>query len=175
MQKEVLYTGYGWTLAIDESALPDGRVKRAVVVQRCDSVHILAFPTPSRIFLIREFRPRYGSHLWMLPSGRADKENDHEAAAQRELQEETGFRAEHLTYYCSTRHSESLDCANHLYVATQLIKDPLPQDSDELIGVHDVSLDEAIGNVLGSPVVHTASAYGLLRYAHDLRNGLFHT
>ncbi|MBI3618504.1 NUDIX hydrolase [Candidatus Peregrinibacteria bacterium] len=123
MQKEVLYDGYGWKLMIDESALPDGRVKRAVVVHRCDSVHILAFPTPSRVLLVREFRPRYGTYLWMLPSGRADKEDDHEEAAQRELQEETGFRAERLTYYCSTRHSETFDCANHI---TPNTKHPTP-------------------------------------------------
>jgi ADP-ribose pyrophosphatase len=103
----------------------------------------------------------------MLPSGRVDKEQDIAEAAQRELREETGYRAQALEFYCSTRHSEAVNFANHLFLARDLVEDPLTQDADELIEVHVLPLAEAIEKTLGSPVVHTASAYGLLRYARE--------
>ncbi|NOS67995.1 MAG: NUDIX hydrolase [Candidatus Peribacteraceae bacterium] len=167
---EELFNAHGWKIARESASLPDGRVKDMIVVSRPDSVHILAFPTPSTILMLREYRPRYKTHIWMVPSGRADKENDMKAAAQRELQEETGFRANHLEFYCTTRHSETLLSANHIFIARDLVKDPLPQDSDEMIEVHEVSLDQAIENVLGSEQVHTASAFALLRYAREHGN-----
>lgn len=103
----------------------------------------------------------------MLPSGRVDKETDLDAAAQRELREETGYRAGTLLPYCTTHYSESVIAANYIYLARDLVHDPLPQDDDELIEVHTVTLPEALRRVLESPYVHTASAYGLLRYLHD--------
>ena len=103
----------------------------------------------------------------MLPSGRVDKENDIEAGAQRELQEETGFRAKSLEHYCTTHHSETIAFANHIFIAKDLVEDPLKQDDDELIEVHAMPLKEAIEKVLQSPIVHTASAYALLRYTYE--------
>jgi len=163
-----LFNQFGWRLTLEEAPLPDGKQKKKVVrVHRCDSVHILAFPTPSTILLLREFRPFYKTYIWMLPSGRVDKEHDIEAAAQRELQEETGFSAKSLERYCSTKHSESMDFTNHIFVAKDLVSDPLEKDEDELMEVHEMSLEEAIEKVLGSAVVHTTSAYALLRYTRE--------
>lgn len=162
-----LFNDHGWRVVLASATLPDGRVKRVARVGRADSVHILAFPTDDTILILREYRPYYGTYIWMLPSGRADKENDIVAAAQRELQEETGFRADELTPYCTTNHSESLMTTNHLFIARKLVPSVLPQDNDELIEVHTLGLEEALENVLSSPKVHTASAYGLLRYMKD--------
>src|SRR3989344_8511241 len=165
VRMEELFNQFGWKLTMEEASLTDRKIKKKLVrVHRCDSVHILAFPEPSKILLLREFRPFYGKYVWMLPSGRVDKENDIEAGAQRELQEETGFRAKSLTHYCSTRHSESMEMTNHNFIAKKLLKDPREQDEDELIEVHEMTLEEAIEKVLQSPIVHTASAYALLRY-----------
>lgn len=152
---------------MEEAPLPDGRTKKMMRLTRCDSVHILAFPSPEKIFLLREFRPFYQDYIWMLPSGKVDKETDIQKAAQRELQEETGFRADSLKLYCSTNSTESIRFTNHIFVGKNLQKDPLEQDHDELIEVHEMSIDDAIEKVLGSPVVHTASAYALLRYARE--------
>ena len=153
---------------MEEASLPDRKIKKKLVrVHRCDSVHILAFPEPSKILLLREFRPFYKTYIWMLPSGRVDKENDIEEAAQRELQEETGFRAKSLEHYCSTQHSESMDFSNHIFIAKDLTEDPLTKDEHELMEVHPMSVEEAIEKVLGSAVVHTTSAYALLRYARE--------
>ena len=164
---EELFNQFGWRITMEEASLPDGHKKKTPRIERCDSVHILAFLEPETLLLLREFRPFYDEWIWMLPSGRVDKETDVIAAAQRELQEETGYRAEFLKHYSTTHQSESIKIANHLFLAHDLVKDPLTQDDDERIEVHSVSVEDAIQKVLQSPVVHTVSAYGLLRYAHE--------
>jgi ADP-ribose pyrophosphatase len=161
------YYDNDWRIVEYTVDLPNGKQKTATRVHTADSAHIIAFVSDAKILLIREYRPHYGTYIWMLPSGKVDKENDEKAAAQRELQEETGFRSDDLCFYCMTNNAERIIMTNHYYIAKDLHKDPLPQDEDEYIEVHEVSIDDAIANVLSSEVVHTPSAYGLLRYARD--------
>ena len=164
---EELFNDHGWRIFLETGKLPDGRQKTMARAERVDSVHLLAFTDDGRVLMLREFRPIYGTYIWMLPSGRIDKEKNREVAAQRELQEETGYKAKSLTYYCTTQPSESMVFANHIFIARDLTKDPLPQDAEEMIEVHELSLEEAIDNVLASKFVHTASAYALLRYLRE--------
>ncbi|MDD5041450.1 MAG: NUDIX hydrolase [Candidatus Peribacteraceae bacterium] len=165
-----LYAGHGWRIIKEAASLPDGRIKKTARAYRCDSVHILAFTESETILMIREFRPFYHDYIWMVPSGKMDKEQEPLVAAQRELREETGFAADHIEFYCSCRHSEILEQENHLFIARELKPSPLPQDKNELIEVHEMTVDEAIQRVLGSSTIHTMSAFAVLRYARE--NGL---
>jgi 8-oxo-dGTP pyrophosphatase MutT (NUDIX family) len=51
-----------------------------------------------RIPIVRQFRPAVEQYTWELPSGLVDPGEDAETACRRELLEETGLRAERLTY-----------------------------------------------------------------------------
>ena len=164
---EELFNAGGWQIILDSADLPDGRTKKVPRVERADSVHLLAMPEEGKIIVIREYRPYYGQYIWMLPSGRADKEKDMAVAAQRELQEETGYKAGKLDFLWSVNHSESLIMTNHFFTARDLTHDPLPQDEDELIEVHVCTPQEALEKVHTSPKVHLPSAYGLMRYMHE--------
>lgn len=162
MSRELLST-HGWRVTLEEAALPDGRMKEEVRIHRADSVHILALPTPGRILILREFRPLLGKHVWMLPSGKADSANDGSLlqAAQRELREETGFRAESLSRVRTCFYSDALSFRAHIFVAQQLVHDPLPQDDNESIEVFEVTYDEARKSVLSSDPVHALSGFAL--------------
>ncbi len=164
---ETLYDDGTWKIQLEEAALPDGRVKKASRVYRCPSVHIIATTEAGKVLMLREYRPFYGQWIWMLPSGRVDKETDIDAAARRELREETGFDAVQIRKLWEFLDSESVVVAHHVYEASGLSSAPLPQDADELIEVHECTPDEAIGNVFGSPYVHTLSAAALLRWQRE--------
>jgi ADP-ribose pyrophosphatase len=111
----------------------------------------------------------------MVPSGKVDKETDPYGAAQRELQEETGFKSKDLSPYFTSKYSERLQYTAHVYLAKDLIAEPLPQDDTELIEVHELPLTEALEKVLKSDCTHTMSAFALLHYKHDLENGMWKT
>lgn len=164
---EELYRDKDWQIILETVPLPDGREKRVPRVKRADSAHVIAFNEDGNILLIHEYRPYYHSHIWMLPSGRIDKEDNMHEGAQRELREETGFRANSLEYLWTANHSESIIMANHFFVGRDLVEDPLPQDADETIEVHAMSMEEALKKIHASKKIHLASAYGLLRYMHE--------
>lgn len=164
---ETLFDQFGWKITLEEVSLPNGKTKKAARVHRADSVTMIAEIRPRTILLLREYRPYYGEYLWMLPSGRIDKETDMTIAAQRELQEEAGVRAEHLEHLWSANISESVMMTNHFFYATGLVPDPLPQDDDELMEVHEVEVEEALKRIESSAKVHLPSAYALRRWMGD--------
>lgn len=162
---ENLYEGHGWRVTFEEAPLPNGKIKKIARVRRCDTAHIIAITDVGNVVLIREFRPFFQEYVWMLPTGRVNKEPDPKTAALRELQEETGYRAEEITFLCKAAHSEGFPSVNHVFVARHLTKDPLPPDDTELIEVYECTVSEAIEKVLSCTHVHMPSAFGLLFFA----------
>ena len=160
-----LFSGYGWQMTLEEAPLPNGKIKKMARVRRCDTAHVIAFTEEGKILLLKEFRPFFRNYIWMLPTGRVNKEKDPEVTALRELQEETGHQAKEISFLCRACHSEGFPSVNHVFIARKLEKNPLPQDETELIEVHIFSLNDAIEKVLGSSQVHMPSAFGLLYYA----------
>lgn len=166
---ETLYEGYGVRLLREEAPLPDGRVKTTIRYHRSDSINVLAFHNDGAVVLLREFRPLFGTWVWILPSGRADKDADFAKAAQRELREEAGFRADSIEAFFSMQYTESLGFSHHAFIARDLHADPLPPDGDEMIEVHRFPLAEAIEKVLSSTPIIAPSALTLLRYEREHR------
>lgn len=164
---EELFNGHGWKLTLEEAALPDGRKSKKVRAQHSDVAHILAFDDEGKMLILREFRPFYNEWVWMIPSGHIDKEKNSADAAVRELQEETGFKANTIEFLWEGKLSERLKMTNYYYHATGLSHDPLPQDEDELIEVHHLTPEEAVQKITHSLFTHIPSAYGLLRWIKE--------
>ena len=164
---ETLYSGHGWTVTKGPAPLPNGKIKDVARIGRSDTVHVIARESDGRILIQKEFRPYYGTHIWMLPGGRADKESDLEEAADRELREESGMKAGRLRLLWTVHHSESMDFANHYFFGEDLTEDPLPQDDDELIELHRVLPTEALKLVEESAKIHLPSAYGIRRFIDE--------
>lgn len=164
---ELLFKGNGWNATRESAELPDGRVNTADIIHRPDTVHIIAITEPGRVLILREFRAFYGEYVWMIPSGKADKEQDMYVAAQRELREETGYEARQLELLSTMNQIDTLDYSLHVFIARDLVKNPLPQESTELIEVHELPIEEALEKVLTSPKTHLISSYALLRYMRE--------
>lgn len=93
MSRHVVYTGRKIQLAVETQPLPDGQVTQREVVLHPGAVVILAFPVPGHVCLVRNRRAAVGQTLIELPAGTLAPPETPEAAAARELDEETGYRA----------------------------------------------------------------------------------
>jgi ADP-ribose pyrophosphatase len=102
---------------------------------------------------------------WELPGGGAQPGEDPLAAAQRELREEGGYRAERLDFLTRFYPSNAyLDEIAYCYAAYGLTRDPLPADHDEFLERRVVPLEEAIRMAIAGDITESVSKMTLLQY-----------
>jgi ADP-ribose pyrophosphatase len=153
------------TLREDVWRLPDGREVVYPVLHVGVGVAVLPFVDEHRVLLVGQYRHLLGAISWELPGGGALPGEDPPAAAQRELQEEAGYRAERLVlltrFYPSNAY---LDEVAYCYAGWGLTPDPLPADDDEFLERRIVPLEEAIRMALDGEITESYSKVTLLQY-----------
>ena len=84
-----------FSVRTDDVRMPDGEVAARDVVVHPGAVAVLALDGDDRVLLVHQYRHPVGHLLWELPAGLRDVSGEPPlATAQRELAEETGWRAE---------------------------------------------------------------------------------
>jgi ADP-ribose pyrophosphatase len=136
------------------------------IVVHPGAVVVLPLLGNGRCVLIRNFRHAVDQELWELPAGTLDGPDElPEHAAQREGEEETGYRAARLvplgSFYSSPGFmTEKL----HAFVATGLTATEQRLEPTEHIRVEIVDVDEALAMVRDGRIVDAKTIVTLLRW-----------
>jgi ADP-ribose pyrophosphatase len=117
---------------VDTLRLANGTSYTREVVEYGVAVVLVPVDGDGRLLMVRQYRHPTGAWLLELPAGGVDATDaSPEAAALRELREETGHRGT-LTriggMYLAPGYSEEYQ---HVYAATDLVEDALDADDDE--------------------------------------------
>jgi ADP-ribose pyrophosphatase len=129
----------------DTLELPDGRERAYPVLSLGASVGVLPFLSKDRVVLVRQYRHLPRDFSWEVPGGGILPGEPPEEAAQRELREETGYRAGRLWRLGGFWPNNAyLDEVIHIFVADELVADPLPADQDEHLEARAFPFDEAL-------------------------------
>lgn len=129
----------------DQVELPNGRTTVYGVVRCGPCVGVLPFLDPETVILIRQYRYVARGVFWEMPTGGVRAGESLEAAAQRELAEETGYVAERLTPLVSYHTSKMVvDETAHLFSGEGLTPAATPPDDTEFIRVRSVPFRTAL-------------------------------
>jgi ADP-ribose pyrophosphatase len=150
----------------DIAQLPDGRTTLYGVVQCAPCVGILPFIDAHTVVLVGQYRYVARAFAWEMPTGAMRPGETEEAAAQRELTEEAGYRAERLTKLGSIATSKSvMDETAHLYLAEGLRPATHEPDPTEFIEVQAFPFDEVVRMVERSEIVDAMTVVAVLHAA----------
>jgi 8-oxo-dGDP phosphatase len=101
-----------WLISVrnDKVRVPDDHYAERTVVTHPGAVAILALDDAQRVLMIKQYRHPVGRLLWEIPAGLRDTDGESPLqTAQRELLEETGYRASQwhllLDYFSSPGYS----------------------------------------------------------------------
>jgi ADP-ribose diphosphatase len=111
-------------------------------VQSRDEVLVVALDARGAVTLIVEPSPAFDGEVLVLPGGTVDPGEALEATANRELREEVGMRAERVQPLGELRAwSKYLSVRSHVFLARDLVPDPLPGDEPYVIRPERTPLD----------------------------------
>jgi NTP pyrophosphohydrolases including oxidative damage repair enzymes len=156
----------------DIAELPDGRTTIYSVltpgIGQC--VGVLPFLPDGRVVMIRQYRYVYGEgHRWEMPTGGMHEGETPEEAAQRELQEETGYRAGRFEWICSYYTSKSVvEETAHLFLGFDLTPSSLPPDETEFLEIEAMPFEQVLDMVLRSDIRDSMTVTAVLHAARRL-------
>lgn len=144
MDSKVVFGEGSFHFRVEQVRLPCGMIGERMIVNHPGAVVIAPLTESWELVFVKQYRKAIDSLLLELPAGTLEEGEDPEICAHRELEEETGYRAERMehmmTFYPSPGYcNEEL----HLFLAEGLTPGPPHPDQEEKIMVVHYSLEEA--------------------------------
>jgi ADP-ribose pyrophosphatase len=166
--RNYLYRNPWCAFRVDEVALPSGTTIEYGVLEGGGFASVVPFTQDGKVVLVRQWRQPLDAFTLELPSGGVDPGEDPRQAAERELFEETGFRAVGLEHLISVHTSTGrTDEVCHLF-RCRAVRDPggpRPEPT-EFIEVVELPLGEALRRVSSGAITDAATVLGLLYSGH---------
>ena len=173
LSSEVAFEGPLFRVLREEVREPGDKTSSRDIIRHNGSVVILAVVDASKkdplIVMERQYRHAAGQYLWEVPAGKMDEGEERLAAAKRELEEETGYRAKKWTklvrYFASPGF---LGEWMQVFLAEGLIAGEATPEEDELLEVVLVPLSEVLqmideGKILDGKTLVSVQLYSRLR------------
>lgn len=171
VSEQTLWKGSSWRFQVETVRLPDGSDMQRGKIAHPGAVVLVPVLTSEdkstpQILMIRQFRHAVNEVILELPAGTRGWDEDWQVCAQRELQEETGYRADSFADLGEIWPSPSIsDELMKLYLATGLHPDPLPADVDEEIEVVPMPLSACVEMVQNGRIRDAKTIVGVWKTA----------
>lgn len=143
LSREIVYEGKILNLIKEEVMTVSGQPAIREMIEHNGGVGLVAITSDNKIIMVKQFRKALERDMLEIPAGKLEKGEDPLEAAVRELEEETGYKAENIEFM--TRYYPSVgyirECL-YLYLCTGLTKGEAHPDDDEAIDTYMYTMEE---------------------------------
>ena len=160
-----IYDGKIVKLQVDDVTLPNGNVAKREIIKHPGAVAVIAVTDEGKLVLVEQYRKALERSIIEIPAGKLEPGEEPIVTARRELEEETGYGAQSLTYLQAFATSPGFaDEIIHLFVAKDLykIENKADLDEDEFVELLEVSLKEAGQMVADERIFDAKTAFAVL-------------
>ena len=164
LKSETIFEGKEIRVRRDTIQTASGAPVEKAIVERPDEVLIIPQISPNEILLVKQFRRGVREILLELPGGKVGKGESALEAAHRELEEETGYRAEKMEKLKEVLINPSWLTSKHTFFLAQelaLVPQPKVPDPDENIEIVKLSFEEALAKVDSGEIKDAKTILGL--------------
>lgn len=165
IESSVVHRGHVITLFHEIIHVEGQPPRKWDIIRHPGAVVIIPVTEKEEILLVKQWRRAAQEIILELPAGGLEPGESPSVCAQRELQEETGFKANRLIslggfYSAPGFCSEYL----HLFLGLELESDPLPHDQGEEIDLITLPLQELLQMIDRGEIIDAKTLAGVFRY-----------
>ncbi len=150
----------------DTIQVSNGNVAKWDFIKHNGAAAIVPVDEKGRLIMVKQFRNALDRYTLEIPAGGLQTpEEPTRDAAIRELEEETGYRAEHVEWLLTIRTTvaycnEKID----IYLATGLTAGKQHLDEDEYVQVGAYTIDELTEKIYGGEIEDSKTVAAILAY-----------
>ncbi len=157
-----VYTGKLLHVHRDEVRLPDGKTSVREYIRHPGAVVILPLTSSGELILERQHRYPLGRDFIEVPAGKIDPGEQTLACAQRELLEETGYKAQDWRYVATVYPCIGFaDERLVYYLAQDLTFEGHQRDEDEFLEIFSLPVAQALTMVQSGEICESKTIIGL--------------
>lgn len=167
VSRRVAYENPWLRLYHDDVMRPDGQPGIYGVVHfRHLAIGVVPMDAQDRVLLVGQYRYTLDHYSWEIPEGGGGFDESPEAAARRELAEETGYIGGKWREVCRAELSNSVtDEVTILFVATELEPGPASPEGTEKIEMRWVPFDEVMAMIARGEILDAMTIIPIQRLA----------
>lgn len=165
IDSEEIFNGVIMDVKRDRVRLPNGHQSVRELLRHVGAVCVVPVTDDGRVVVERQYRYPIDQVITEIPAGKLDSpEEDRLSAAQRELWEETGIKADRWTdmglYYPAAAYSDekiTMYLAQGLHMGTQHL------DEDEFLNVQTLPIAELVEDILSGKITDGKTQAAVLK------------
>ena len=143
LEKKEVFKNNHITVFSEKLQLPNEKVVEWTFTDKKEAVGIVAAFEDNSVLMVKQYRPAVKMVTMEIPAGLVEPGEAPEKAALRELEEETGYRAEKIEKMCEFYSSPGVSAGKfYIYYAENLVKTQQNLDEDEFLEVERIPLEK---------------------------------
>ena len=154
VSEKLLHSGFRFRVTEVIERTPDGVDRKREIVRHDGAAVILPVLDDGRIVLVEQYRTALGRSILELPAGGLEPGEDPAESAERELVEETGYRAASIRPLVRFFPAPGItDEEMHVFVATGLTPGAPQPDEGEIVETRLLTLEEIRERMLAGEII----------------------
>lgn len=166
IKRELAYKGTVLDVYCDTMEFENGNTAKWDFIHHDGAAAVVPVTEDGKILMVRQYRNALERYTLEIPAGKLDDPKEAGiVCASRELEEETGYRSEHLEWMITIRTTVAF-CNERIeiFTAHDLIPSRQNLDEDEYIDVESYTIEELKEKIFAGEIEDSKTVAALLAY-----------